>query len=373
MKYLYSAFGYLMRFCYMIIPNYAIAILLFALIIKIIFFPLGIKQQKNMQKQASLRPKEMAIRKRYAGRTDKMTQQKMQQDIMELYQKENYSMFGGCLPTLIQFPIIIALYNVIRNPLTYLMRLGDYVAPIKEKILELNADAKILAEIDMFQYLHADFAAYKGLFPEGFTENDLPSFTAFKIFDLSQTPSLSDKSWLLLIPVITFVVAYFSMKLTRKLSYQAPQSDLSGNAAVSMKIMDFTMPLLSVWITFTVPAIVGLYWIYQNILGTVQQFILSKIYKIPVFTDEDYKKAEKELNGSLKGNKAKNKAKVKSLHNDDDEEGETDKTDEKKSEKKNDAPPLKEDRNGKAPELKDDTKTKKVRSLHHIDDDNEDY
>ena len=66
MKYLYSAFGYLMRFCYMIIPNYAIAILLFALIIKIIFFPLGIKQQKNMQKQASLRPKEMAIRKRYA-------------------------------------------------------------------------------------------------------------------------------------------------------------------------------------------------------------------------------------------------------------------------------------------------------------------
>lgn len=244
---------------------------------------------------------------------------------------------------------------------------------IKEKILELNADAKILAEIDMFQYLHADFAAYKGLFPEGFTENDLPSFTAFKIFDLSQTPSLSDKSWLLLIPVITFVVAYFSMKLTRKLSYQAPQSDLSGNAAASMKIMDFTMPLLSVWITFTVPAIVGLYWIYQNILGTVQQFILSKIYKIPVFTDEDYKKAEKELNGSLKGNKAKNKAKVKSLHNDDDEEGETDKTDEKRSEKKNDAPPLKEDRNGKSPELKDDTKTKKVRSLHHIDDDDKDY
>ena len=100
------------------------------------------------------RNRHLSDRKRYAGRTDKVTQQKMQQDIMELYQKENYSMFGGCLPTLIQFPIIIALYNVIRNPLTYLMRLGDYVAPIKEKILELNADAKILAEIDMFQYLH---------------------------------------------------------------------------------------------------------------------------------------------------------------------------------------------------------------------------
>ena len=189
---------------------------------------------------------------------------------------------------------------------------------------------------------------------------------------MSQTPSLSDKSWLLLIPVITFVVAFFSMKLTRKMSYQAPQNDLSGNAAASMKIMDFTMPLLSVWITFTVPAIVGLYWIYQNILGTVQQFILSRIYKIPVFTDEDYKRAEKELNGSLKGSKSKNKAKVKSLHNDDDdEEEEAEKISEKKNEKKKDAPLLKEDRNGNTLDLKDETKTKKVRSLHHIDD--EDY
>lgn len=79
------------------------------------------------------------------------------------------------------------------------------------------------------------------------------------------------------------------------MSYQAPQNDLSGNAAASMKIMDFTMPLLSVWITFTVPAIVGLYWIYQNILGTVQQFILSRIYKIPVLQMKIIKERKRNL------------------------------------------------------------------------------
>ena len=121
MSYLYKAFGWVLDLCYKIVPNYLVAILLFALIIKIVMFPLGIKQQKNSQKQARLRPKELAIRKKYAGRNDKATQQKAQQEIMELYQKENYSMFGGCLPLLIQFPIIIALYNVIRNPLQYML------------------------------------------------------------------------------------------------------------------------------------------------------------------------------------------------------------------------------------------------------------
>ena len=78
MSYLYKAFGWVLDLCYKIVPNYLVAILLFALIIKIVMFPLGIKQQKNSQKQARLRPKELAIRKKYAGRNDKATQQKAQ-------------------------------------------------------------------------------------------------------------------------------------------------------------------------------------------------------------------------------------------------------------------------------------------------------
>ncbi len=367
MSYLYSAFGWIMNLCYKIVPNYFVAIFLLALIIKIILFPLGIKQQKNMQKQASLRPKEMAIRKRYAGRNDKATQQKMQQDIMELYQKENYSMFGGCLPLVIQFPIIIALYNVIRNPLTYLLNLGEYVEPIAKRITELFADAKIAAEIDMFQYLKADFSKFSDILPADFTQDMLPSFSIGN-FDFSLTPSISKMSWLIIIPIATYVISLLSMKLTRKFSYQAPQNNVGADGAVSMKLMDYTMPLLSVWITFSVPAIIGVYWIFQNILSTVQQFVLSKIYKIPTFTEEEYKQAEKEMNGSIK--KAK-KNKPKSLHNDDDDDDIQEKSSSEIKEKKSsDVPVMKEDRTGKKPGLKSGEK-KNIRSLHHIDD--EDY
>ncbi len=88
--------GWIIKISYSLTHNYAVALFLFALILQIILFPLGIKQQKNSVKQASLRPKEMAIRKKYAGRTDKPTQQKLNQEIMELYQRENLNPVGGC-------------------------------------------------------------------------------------------------------------------------------------------------------------------------------------------------------------------------------------------------------------------------------------
>ena len=116
--------SYIIRFCYKLVPNYAIALLLFAIIIKIILFPLSVKQQKNSVMQASLRPKEAAIRKRYAGRTDQVTQQKVQQEIFDLYQKEGFNQFAGCLPLLIQLPILLSLYQVVMNPLKYLCSLS---------------------------------------------------------------------------------------------------------------------------------------------------------------------------------------------------------------------------------------------------------
>ncbi len=120
MEILYTLFGYVMRFCCTISANnYILAIFFFSLIMQIILFPLGIKQQKNSVKTASLRPKEMAIRKKYAGRTDKATQQKMSLEINEMYQKEGYNPMSGCLPLFVQLPIIMVLYSIVRLPLTY--------------------------------------------------------------------------------------------------------------------------------------------------------------------------------------------------------------------------------------------------------------
>lgn len=356
-----TAFGWLIKVCYGLVNDYAVAILIFALIMKIILFPLGIKQQKNMQKQASLRPKEEAIRKRYAGRTDKATQQKMQQEIMDLYQKENYKVFGGCLPLLIQFPIIIALYNVIRNPLTYLLGWSsEQIEGIRSVIesLGLVENVKTLAEIDMIAHLKNNFSSFAEVIPAGFSADQIPNFKALGLFDLSLAPKADITSWLILIPIITFVTAYLSMKISKKLSYQAPQAAATADTAMSMKIMDLMMPLMSAWIAYAYPGVLGVYWIFQNLLGTLQQFILSRMFKIPKFTEEDFKKAEKEMNGSVKKEKKK---KQKSLHNIDEvENGASEPA-------RENAPTLKEDRNGKKPELKDGEK-KKVRSLHHIDD-----
>ena len=335
MSYLYKAFGWVLDLCYKIVPNYLVAILLFALIIKIVMFPLGIKQQKNSQKQARLRPKELAIRKKYAGRNDKATQQKAQQEIMELYQKENYSMFGGCLPLLIQFPIIIALYNVIRNPLQYMLGIaGDNLTKIQEIFMSLTGAERVMTDLEMMPTIRANFSEFAA-YMNGITLDKVPSFN-IGAFDLSVTPNASGVSnWYLLIPILTFVFAFGSMKLTKKFTYQAPQAEGTNNA-LSMKIMDITMPLFSAWIAYTLPSVIGVYWMFQNVLSTVQQIILSQMFKIPKFTEEDYKQAPAPA-------------------------------------KKKDAPALKEDKDGKKPERKDDGEEPKVRSLHHIDDDDYDY
>lgn len=342
--------GYIVRICYAVIPNYAVALFLFAVIIKLILFPLGIKQQKNSVKQASLQPKEQAIRKKYAGRTDKPTQMKMNEEIQQLYQAENFNMFGGCLPLLVQFPILIALYNVIRNPLQYIQMIStDVIDRLEVKFIELykggllenvsegikTAISKLSAEnitsltenasslkfslpqIDMVSTLRsnpAQFSAFGEIF-EGTkiqAVTDLPNFTLFGV-DFSQTPTFA-LSILMLIPILTFVASFLGMRITRKFTYQPQQT---GDAAKSMQIMDWTMPLLSVWITFSVPAAIGLYWIYQNILSTLQQIILVKLYPIPKFSEDDFKEAERKYGGTIS---KKEKKKTRSLHRIDEED-----------------------------------------------------
>ena len=101
--------------------SYVWALFLFAVVIEILLLPFAIKQQMNSIKQARLRPKEMAIRKKYAGRNDQTTQRKMNEEIQKLYQQEGFNPMGGCLPMLIQLPIILALYQIVIDPLQYVL------------------------------------------------------------------------------------------------------------------------------------------------------------------------------------------------------------------------------------------------------------
>ena len=323
--------AYLLKFCNKIVGNqYILALLIFAVLVELVLIPFGIKQQKNSIKQAGLRPKEKAIRDKYAGRDDQPTKQKMQQEIQELYQKEGYNPMSGCLPLLIQFPIIILLYNIVINPLKYVCGLSEEAitaAAELVKVLRPEVADKVLTSsghtINLMSYIQ-EIGVDKFLDIPGFAEDMvMPNLTYFGV-NLGLNPNFlpTDKVqyWLLLVPVLTFVVYFFSGKLTRKLSYQ-PQMD-EAQAGCSNKMMDIMMPLFSVYITFITPAAIGIYWLFKSVLGVLKQWILKKAMPIPEFSEEDYKAAVKEMNSRQeKGSKVEKSGKVvRSLHHIDDED-----------------------------------------------------
>ena len=116
-------------------------------------------------------------------------------------------------------------------------------------------------------------------------------------FDLSQGPRdklLNPFNWLYAHPVITFVVMILSQYIMQKFTYQSPEAKDTQNAA-SMKIMMWSMPLpLSVYFEFKLSAAIGVYWIFRNILQLVERIVISKLFPIPKFTEEDYKEAERQ-------------------------------------------------------------------------------
>lgn len=152
MNILYDIFGHVMRFCCNISANnYIIAIFFFSLIVEILLFPLSIKQQKNSVKTASLRPKEQAIRKKYAGRNDKSTQQKMSLEINEMYQKEGYNPMSGCLPLFVQLPVIMILYAIVRLPLTYSTKIVDEAKTelVNQSVVVGNSQKDVLSALSV--------------------------------------------------------------------------------------------------------------------------------------------------------------------------------------------------------------------------------
>ncbi len=314
--------------------NYVWALFIFAIIVEVILLPLTIKQQNNSIKQAKLRPKEQAIRKKYAGRTDRATQLKASEEIQAMYQKENFSQLSGCLPLLLQMPIILALYQVVINPLQYVLHVsGDAITAMKSFMttaveegglgLSVNTSRGTIEIITVIKEKGIEFFSgiveFIKMKPE-FNKLDgeaiygefvsiadkMPDFTVFGI-NLGATPSLDEFSILWLIPVLTFLVYFATMKLNRKFTYQPTTGDATQDAQVgcSNNTMDVVMPLMSTWIAFIVPAAIGVYWIFKSLIGSLKQFIMSKAMPIPQCTEEDIKAAEKEYGAKAEKKKRK--------------------------------------------------------------------
>lgn len=268
-------FGLLFRFFYGFSGHYLTALFLLSLSIKLVLLPLNISQRRSEVRKAKLAPQEQALREYYRGKTDQKAATELNQKIMDLYSKNGYNPLSGCLPLLLQMPVLLSLYSIITKPLTYLCGLNvETVASIGARLGELALSAGGMTQIQMISHIKDNLP----LFADLLKGIQLPEFTVFGgSIDLSQTPSLSTLSWLLLVPLLTLFASYATMLLRRKIGHGTTPQNVDG----PMKTMQYLMPLMSVWISFSVPGIIGVYWVFQSLLDAILQALLCKVYPPP--------------------------------------------------------------------------------------------
>lgn len=281
MEFLSKPFGVLMEFIYktLAFENYGLAILIFTIIIKILLMPLQIKQQRSMIKTQEIQPELKELQKTYANDRNKLAEEQQ-----KLYAKHNISMTAGCFPMLIQFPLIMALYEIIRYPLTYISGVSGDVLEKATKILELPLIGGRVNEISLIDKLASaeNFEKVNGLI----SKNDIINMDFLGIFDLGKAPSWNPSKImeepglylpLLLIPILSFLSAILLQKMsvarTKRNKQEDKKKEGMGMAGGMMKIM----PILSLIIAFTVPAGLGLYWTISNVLSIAQMALINKI------------------------------------------------------------------------------------------------
>lgn len=264
-------FGWLLRQCYNLLGSYGLAIIVFTILSKIIMLPFQMKSKKSMLEMNRLQPKLKELEAKY-----KDDKERYSLEVQKLYKKEGVSMFGGCLPLLITLPIMIGLYNVVRQPLTHIFGLSaDTIAQIANALIE-NGVAGIEHKTGFM--LEVAIASNLGKFKDiivPFAENLKDVSFSFLGLDLSEIPNFKYITPMWIIPALSGVSAWFSGWLMRR----AQGKQVTEQAAQTNSMMNFLMPLMSVWIAFAVPAGLGLYWIVSNILTAVQEPILTAYYK----------------------------------------------------------------------------------------------
>lgn len=308
-------FGKLLDFTYNIlagsdgIANLGLCIILFTVIVKLILFPLTFKQQKSTKINAVIQPEIQKIQKKYKDKKDQESMVKQQQELQAVYDKYGTSMTSGCLPTLIQLPIIYALYRVIQNIPAYVGKIKDMYIPIAQCVMNSQGEGKVQQFlIDFVNDNSISSASYaiskfKDLAEVGIDNiiDVLSNFGVSHLNTLMDTLNLSgnvaeniDKidqihsfvlginiseapgyklSWALLIPISSALFNFLSMKLT---SGNQQQGDATANTM--MKSMQITMPLMSIFICISLPAGIGIYWSVSALISLLTQLATNFYY-----------------------------------------------------------------------------------------------
>lgn len=282
MQSLYDAlavpFGYLLHFFYEFTSNYMLSLVLLVLLVKLVLLPSAIKQQKNQAKQLRLQPKLNRIRQKYSngGQMTREMQMRMQEETQEFYRKEGYNpTTGGCLPLLIQFPVMIGLYGVVYTPLSKVLQIsGDVITKAASQLGISTSDATALRQIEISVLNKLSESKMPEVFANR-SEEILELKNQFMLFgkiDLTLTPSFKDFSILWLIPLITFLIGLATSFIMYARQKQT-NPEMASNP--SMGCMTFFSPVMTVIFTFMFPAGVGVYWILSSLFSLIQTIILN--------------------------------------------------------------------------------------------------
>ena len=299
-------FGWLISLLYEWTANYGLALILFAVLIKVLLYPASAKSKKSSMKMSRLTPRIQEIQKKYEG-----DQQKINEATQALYKSEGVSMGGGCLWSMLPLLILIPLYSVVRQPITYILRDGNAAAiveffknslPEKGFYNEMLAAAMIRDNQEALRGIVEKVSTLDGI-DFGFLGINLGAIPNYNVFKWAK----ADWTWAnigsLLIPLLSSGSQVLSMFISRKLNnslvtdekgLQDSETAKNSQANQSGKMMMYVMPLFSLWIGFTVPVALSLYWFIQGIVSTAMDVYLTKKYR-KIYDAEDAERLEKAM------------------------------------------------------------------------------
>lgn len=262
-----NIFGYLLNFLYTILNNYGLAIIIFSILVKLILLPLTTKQQKTMEKTTKMQDEMKALQFKY-----KNDPEKLNKEMMDMYKRENMSPFSGCLSSIVQLILILAVFYLVRSPLTYMKKVDVNIISEYTNKLETKTnypEVQIIKEFGSENealYINMDFLG----------------------LDLSSVPTSNLKNIkTLIIPFLYVISSVVSTKITMKAQNnknkeketkegEKQEESMEDMMQNTNKSMSYMMPIMAFSISLVAPLGLALYWLMSNVLMIVERICIDK-------------------------------------------------------------------------------------------------
>ena len=270
-----NLFGYILNIIYNLVNNYGIAIIIFTIFLKLIMLPISIKQQKTMKKTAKIQEKVKELQNKYNNDPVKLNQ-----EMMDLYKRENTSPFSGCLTSIIQFIIILSIFFLVSKPLTYMKHVeSEIISKYAKEIVEETGEVLRYEEIAIIKEKSDE-------------DPNVKLNMEFLGLDLSDVPTQNYSDFkVYIIPILYVATSIVSTRLTTSLNSKKEETEdksednseknnKEDDAMAEMnKQMNLMMPIMSVSIALIAPLGLALYWLVSNILMIIERLVINKMCK----------------------------------------------------------------------------------------------